>query len=88
MQYYAGTITSTFDTYSLANVKEQVERTKSMMNEKKLANGQATNLSQCPSAFCQYLDLYWKHLSQYYQNGKITREQWLQQCNQIKPQTH
>jgi len=62
-------------------VKEQVERTKSMMNEKKLANGQATNLSQ-------YLDLYWKHLSQYYQNGKITREQWLQQCNQIKPQTH
>jgi hypothetical protein len=36
----------------------------------------------------QYLDLYWKHLSQYYQNGKITREQWLQQCNQIKPQTH
>ena len=81
MQYYAGTITNTFDTYSLANVKEQVERTKSMMNEKKLANGQATNLSQ-------YLDLYWKHLSQYYQNGKITREQWLQQCNQIKPQTH
>lgn len=81
VQYYAGTITSTFDTYSLANVKEQVERTKSMMNEKKLANGQATNLSQ-------YLDLYWKHLSQYYQNGKIIREQWLQQCNQIKPQTH
>jgi putative uncharacterized protein pm1825 len=81
VQYYAGTITNTFDTYSLANVKEQVERTKSMMNEKKLANGQATNLSQ-------YLDLYWKHLSQYYQNGKITREQWLQQCNQIKPQTH
>ena len=36
----------------------------------------------------RYLDLYWKHLSQYYQNGKITREQWLQQCNQIKPQTH
>ncbi|MBS6027135.1 fibrobacter succinogenes paralogous family [Haemophilus pittmaniae] len=82
VQYYAGTITSTFDTYSQINVKEQVERTKSMMNEKKLANGQkATNLSQ-------YLDLYWKHLSQYYQNGKITRDQWLQQCNQIKPQTH
>ena len=36
VQYYAGTITSTFDTYSLANVKEQVERTKSMMNEKNL----------------------------------------------------
>lgn len=78
LQYYASTITSTFDTYNLENIKEQVERTKSLMNEKKLSSGEkAQNLTQ-------YLDLYWSHLSHYYQNGKVQKEDWLKRCNNIK----
>ncbi|KAE9535385.1 SUMF1/EgtB/PvdO family nonheme iron enzyme [Ursidibacter arcticus] len=80
LNYYTSTITATFDTYSQNTIEAQIDRTKKIMGEKRLANGEkAVNITQ-------YIDLYWSHLSQYYKNGQIGRDKWLKQCTEIKQQ--
>ncbi len=66
LTYYADTIVSTSTAYNIATVQAQVDK-KQLAGKANLAN---------------YVDLYWKHLQQYYKDGKVNREQWLNDCKQ------
>lgn len=72
LTYYADTLVETAQTYPHDIVKKQIQPVIS-----KLQNQNKSNLNQ-------YVDLYAKHLADYYKTGKIAREVWLQSCNELR----
>ncbi|UAX43273.1 SUMF1/EgtB/PvdO family nonheme iron enzyme [Pasteurella canis] len=72
LKYYADTIVGSSATYHKATIQAQVARTNNIV--KSSGKGNLT----------QYVDLYWQHLEQYYQDSKINRQQWLDKCTQVK----
>ncbi|OBW91065.1 sulfatase [Gallibacterium genomosp. 3] len=72
LKYYADTIVGSSATYNKQTIESQVERANTIVNSSGKAN------------LVKYVALYWKHLAQYYQDGKITRQQWLENCTHIK----
>lgn len=72
LKYYADTLVETSAAYTQDTVKNQIQPVMA-----KLANQNKSNLNQ-------YVDLYWKHLSSYYKNGKVDRDGWLKACNSVR----
>lgn len=72
LKYYADTIVSSSATYNQQTISDQIERTNAIINSSGKAN------------LTLYVDLYWQHLKQYYKDGKINRQQWLENCTQVK----
>lgn len=72
LKYYADTLVETSQTYSYDLVKKQIQPV-----VKKLQNQNKSNLNQ-------YVDLYAKHLASYYKTGKVERDIWLKNCNELR----
>ncbi|WP_373818517.1 formylglycine-generating enzyme family protein [Glaesserella sp.] len=70
LKYYADSVVETANTYNKENVEKQVAHTID-----KLKNQQKNNVDK-------YINLYWNHLSTYYNNGKVERNNWLNACTQ------
>ncbi|MFC0179848.1 SUMF1/EgtB/PvdO family nonheme iron enzyme [Thorsellia kenyensis] len=66
--YYADTLVSMSATYKYSEIEPQIDILKTRL----LANSKS-NLHN-------YLDTYWMHLQGYWDNGKITKQQWLENC--------
>lgn len=71
LNYYSDTLVNTAATYTENSVKTQIEPVLA-----KLANQNKSNLNK-------YVDLYWKHLNSYYNNGKVSRDEWLKACSSV-----
>lgn len=65
LDYYANTIVGTQSNYSEDSIKKQVDNP--------ITNRVKANL-------VKFTQVYWKHLQQYYKDGKVSREQWLTDC--------
>jgi hypothetical protein len=72
LKYYSDTIVNTASNYEKVTINDQVNSTQFI-----LENSGKANMSD-------YLKLYFKHINQYIESGKIARSAWLQTCNEIK----
>ncbi|SCC08453.1 Formylglycine-generating enzyme, required for sulfatase activity, contains SUMF1/FGE domain [Gilliamella bombicola] len=72
LKYYSDTIVNTASNYEKNTINDQVKSTQFI-----LENSGKANMSD-------YLKLYFKHINQYIESGKIERTAWLQTCNEIK----
>ncbi|WP_218058023.1 SUMF1/EgtB/PvdO family nonheme iron enzyme [Gilliamella sp. Nev3-1] len=72
LKYYSDTIVNTASNYEKITINDQVNSTQFI-----LENSGKANMSD-------YLKLYFKHINQYIESGKIARSAWLQTCNEIK----
>lgn len=72
LKYYADTIVNTASNYTKRNISDLVSSTTFMLEK----NGKAN--------IADYLKLHIKHLEAYFNNGKVNRDLWLTQCNDIK----
>lgn len=72
LKYYADTIVNTASNYEKNNIDTQITTTTFMLNK----NGKAN--------IADYLKLHIKHLDSYVKTGKVDREVWLEQCNNVK----
>ncbi|AKD40231.1 TPA: formylglycine-generating enzyme family protein [Pasteurella multocida] len=72
LKYYADTIVASSTTYNKQTIETQVSRTNAIVSSSGKAN------------LTQYVNLYWRHLEQYYQDNKISRQAWLEKCTQVK----
>ncbi|EGP03813.1 hypothetical protein GEW_10982, partial [Pasteurella multocida subsp. gallicida str. Anand1_poultry] len=76
LKYYADTIVASSTTYNKQTIETQVSRTNAIVSSSGKAN------------LTQYVNLYWRHLEQYYQDNKISRQAWLEKCTQVKQGTN
>jgi formylglycine-generating enzyme required for sulfatase activity len=72
LKYYSDTIVNTASNYEKKTINDQAKSTQFI-----LENSGKANMSD-------YLKLYFKHINQYVESGKIERTAWLQTCNEIK----
>lgn len=72
LKYYADSIVSGSTTYEQAQFNDQFEKTAFILNNSGKAN------------MGDYLNLYLKHINNYYKTGKVERTNWLAECNSIK----
>ncbi|WP_202113757.1 MULTISPECIES: SUMF1/EgtB/PvdO family nonheme iron enzyme [unclassified Gilliamella] len=72
LKYYSDTIVNTASNYEKNTINDQAKSTQFI-----LENSGKANMSD-------YLKLYFKHINQYVESGKIERTAWLQTCNEIK----
>ena len=72
LKYYSDTIVNTATNYEIDTINNQSKPTQFI-----LENSGKANMSD-------YLKLYFKHINQYIESGKIERSTWLQTCNEIK----
>ena len=72
LKYYADTIVNTATNYEKDTINNQSKPTQFI-----LENSGKANMSD-------YLTLYFKHINQYIELGKIDRTNWLETCNEIK----
>lgn len=72
LKYYSDTIVNTASNYEKKTINDQSKSTKFI-----LENSGKANMSD-------YLTLYFKHINEYIESGKVERTAWLQTCNEIK----
>lgn len=72
LKYYSDTIVNTASNYEKNTINDQAKSTQFI-----LENSGKANMSD-------YLKLYFKHINQYMESGKIERTVWLQTCTEIK----
>ncbi|WP_202115039.1 SUMF1/EgtB/PvdO family nonheme iron enzyme [Gilliamella sp. Pas-s27] len=72
LKYYSDTIVSTASNYEKNTINDQAKSTQFILESSGKAN------------MSDYLKLYFKHINQYVESGKIERTAWLQTCNEIK----
>lgn len=72
LKYYSDTIVNTATNYEKETINQQSKPTLFI-----LENSGKANMSD-------YLKLYFKHINQYIESGKIERNLWLETCNEIK----
>lgn len=72
LKYYSDTIVNTASNYEKKTINDQSKSTQFI-----LENSGKANMSD-------YLALYFKHINEYIDSGKVERTAWLQTCNEIK----
>ncbi|QYN47924.1 formylglycine-generating enzyme family protein [Gilliamella sp. ESL0405] len=72
LKYYSDTIVNTASNYEKKTINDQSKSTQFI-----LENSGKANMSD-------YLALYFKHINEYIESGKVERTAWLQTCNEIK----
>ncbi|KES15133.1 hypothetical protein GASC598I20_003640, partial [Gilliamella apicola SCGC AB-598-I20] len=72
LKYYSDTIVNTATNYEKETINQQSKPTLFILE------------NSCKANMSDYLKLYFKHINQYIESGKIERNLWLETCNEIK----
>lgn len=74
VRYYADNLVATATNYPFDLIESQIEPVISKMQKRRRSN------------LNEYVNVYWKHLSTFYKDGKVKRDEWLKNCTDIKSQ--
>ncbi|WEE00021.1 formylglycine-generating enzyme family protein [Taylorella equigenitalis] len=74
VRYYADNLVATATNYPYKLIENQIQPVIKKMERQKKSN------------LNDYVNIYWKHLTAFYKDGKVNRAEWLKNCTNIKSQ--